>query len=166
MTFFTLLIIMYFYSGQPIMSSFASTSMILLFVTGWITVTIIDAESLQEKQLLFTQLKSKSTYLTNKLIFSILLILPLGIVAIIYPIITFRFEHIPNVIEIVIGIYSHIITIIGALITTLLKTIPKLSYKFVWLIMMLIFLFSILRVVIIEAFSISSYVLLDLPTDK
>ena len=27
------------------MSSFASTSMVLLFVTGWITVTIIDAES-------------------------------------------------------------------------------------------------------------------------
>ena len=61
------------------MSSFASTSMVLLFVTGWITVTIIDAES-PRKQLLFTQLKSKSTYLTNKLIFSILLILPLGIV--------------------------------------------------------------------------------------
>ena len=103
------------------MSSFASTSMVLLFVTGWITVTIID-ENLSKKTILFTQLKSKSTYLTNKLIFSILLILPLGIVAIIYPIITFRFEHIPNLIEIVIGIYSHIITIIvGVLITTLLK---------------------------------------------
>lgn len=51
----------------------------------------------------------------------------------------------------------------GVLITTLLKTIPKLSYKFVWLIMMLIFLFSILRVVIIEAFSISSYVLWIFP---
>ena len=127
------------------MSSFASTSMVLLFVTGWITVTIIDAES-PRKQLLFTQLKSKSTYLTNKLIFSILLILPLGIVAIIYPIITFRFEHIPNLIEIVIGIYSHIITIIvGVLITTLLKQFQNYLIN-LFLIMMLIFLFSILRV--------------------
>ncbi|WP_233664277.1 MULTISPECIES: hypothetical protein [Staphylococcus] len=56
-TFFTLLIIIYFYSGQPIMSSFASTSMVLLFVTGWITVTIIDAESLQKKTIIIYSTK-------------------------------------------------------------------------------------------------------------
>ncbi|UDI77095.1 hypothetical protein HYI43_00465 [Staphylococcus taiwanensis] len=163
-TFLILLAITYFYSGQPIMSSFASTSMLLLFITAWLTIIILDTDSIKEKQLLFTQLKTKGTYLTSKLIFSFLVILPLGLCAIILPIITFRFEQMPNLMEIVLGLYSHAIVIaLGVIMTTLVRSITKRSDKFIWLFIVLILLLSILRVVIIQTFPISKFVLWFLP---
>ncbi|WEN69443.1 hypothetical protein MT340_000380 [Staphylococcus sp. NRL 16/872] len=162
--FLLLVVILYAYSGQPILSSFASTSMLLLFISTWITVIILDVDSIKEKQLLFTQLKSKKTYLTSKLIFSFIIILPLSLWAIIYPIITFRFEHMPNLIEILVGLYSHIIIIaLGVIITTLIKSLTRISNKLIWLFIVLICLISMLRGILIQTFPILKYILWIFP---
>ncbi|PNZ70690.1 hypothetical protein E2556_00935 [Staphylococcus croceilyticus] len=163
-SFLLLVVILYTYSGQPILSSFASTSMLLLFISVWITVIVLDIDSTKEKQLLFTQLKSKKTYLTSKLIFSFIIILPLGLWAIAYPIITFRFEHMPNLIEILIGIYSHIIIIaLGVIMTTLIKSLTNVSDKLIWLFLVLICLILLLRGILVQTFPNLKYILWIFP---
>ena len=53
MFFLTALIMLYFYSGQPILSSFASSAIILLFIMTWLTTIILNLENIEEQQLLF-----------------------------------------------------------------------------------------------------------------
>lgn len=48
-----------FIQGQPILSSYASSSIGLLIISCWLTISIWNLESLNEKYLLFTQLESK-----------------------------------------------------------------------------------------------------------
>ena len=162
--FLLLVVILYTYSGQPILSSFASTSMLLLFISAWITVIVFDIDSTKEKQLLFTKFRSKKNYLPSKLLFSFIIILPLGLWAIAYPIITFRFEHLPKLIEVLVGIYSHIIIIaVGVIMTTLIKSLTKVSDKLIWLFIVLMYLISMLRGTIIQSFPILKYILWIFP---
>ncbi|WKU12439.1 hypothetical protein [Staphylococcus devriesei] len=163
-TFFIILVVIYFYSNQPVLSSFASTSMILLFISAWLTSIIVNLDSIEEKHLLFTQLKSKNAYLTGKLLFTCLILLPIVFCAILYPIITMRFEYWPSLSEILIGLYLHlVITIVGIILTTLINSIPTLSNKFIWLLIVLIFLISILKVTIIQAIPVLKFILWIFP---
>lgn len=90
--------------------------------------------------------------------------MPLGLWAIAYPIITFRFEHLPKLIEVLVGIYSHIIIIaVGVIMTTLIKSLTKVSDKLIWLFIVLMCLISMLRGTIIQSFPILKYILWIFP---
>ena len=68
---------LYVYSGQSILSSYASSTIVLLAVSAWLTINIYQLENNKERQLLFIQFNSKLKYLTHKLYFSIMTLLPL-----------------------------------------------------------------------------------------
>ena len=53
------------------LSSFGTTSMLLLFISIWLNLITFDLESVEELQLLLTQL-GRSLYLTSKLIFNLM----------------------------------------------------------------------------------------------
>lgn len=61
---------LYVYSGQSILSSYASSTIVLLAVSAWLTNNIYQLENNKERQLLFIQFNSKLKYLTHKLYFS------------------------------------------------------------------------------------------------
>ena len=63
MIFITWIIIQYLYSGQPILSSYASSCLVLLIISCWLTINILNLETLNEKYLLFIQFESKLKYL-------------------------------------------------------------------------------------------------------
>ena len=67
--FVLIVVILYYYAGQPALSSFGTTSMLLLFISIWLNLITFDLESVEELQLLLTQL-GRSLYLTSKLIFN------------------------------------------------------------------------------------------------
>ena len=59
----------YLYNEQPILSSYASSCLGLFIITCWLTLNILNLESLNEKYLLFIQLESKLKYLIAKWLF-------------------------------------------------------------------------------------------------
>ena len=58
---------LYVYSGQSILSSYASSTIVLLSVSAWLTINIYQLENNKERQLLFIQFNSKLNYLTHKI---------------------------------------------------------------------------------------------------
>ncbi|PTK39315.1 hypothetical protein BUZ46_02885 [Staphylococcus hominis] len=161
--FVLIVVILYYYSGQPALSSFGTTSMLLLFISIWLNLITFDLESVEELQLLLTQL-GRSLYLTSKLIFNFLLTIPLIIFAITYPLVSLRFEHLPSLTEILIGIHAHIIISITAIIlTALFKYSNFLSRKYSWLLLILISLLAILKSNIIKEIPIFKYISFVLP---
>ncbi|MCI2870106.1 hypothetical protein FH115_10590 [Staphylococcus hominis] len=161
--FVLIVVILYYYSGQPVLSSFGTTSMLLLFISIWLNLITFDLESVEELQLLLMQL-GRSLYLTSKLIFNFLMTVPLIIFAIIYPLVSLRFEHLPSLTEILIGIHAHIIISITAIIlTALFKYSNFLSKKYSWLLLILISLLAILKSNIIKEISTFKYISFILP---
>ncbi|MGX0238518.1 hypothetical protein [Staphylococcus hominis] len=161
--FILIVVILYYYSGQPALSSFGTTSMLLLFISIWLNLITFDLESVEELQLLLTQL-GRSLYLTSKLIFNFLMTVPLIIFAIIYPLVSLRFEHLPSLTEILIGIHVHIIISITAIIlTALFKYSNFLSRKYSWLLLILISLLAILKSNIIKEIPTFKYISFILP---
>lgn len=164
MFFLTALIMLYFYSGQPILSSFASSAIILLFIMTWLTTIILNLENIEEQQLLFVQLNGKRKYILGKLVFSCLVSIPFILFAVAYPIVTMRFEQHLSVSNILLGIYIHIaLALLGIVFTLLLKVIQGLSQKYRWLVLVLIYLISILKIPLIQNFSILKFILWVFP---
>ena len=156
--FVLIVVILYYYAGQSALSSFGTTSMLLLFISIWLNLITFDLESVEELQLLLTQL-GRSLYLTSKLIFNFLMTVPLIIFAIIYPLISLIFEHLPSFTEILIGIHAHIIISITAIIlTALFKYSNFLSKKYSWLLLILTSLLAILKSNIIKEISTFKYI--------
>lgn len=164
MFFLTALIMLYFYSGQPILSSFASSAIILLFIMTWLTTIILNLENIEEQQLLFVQLNGKRKYILGKLVFSCLVSIPFILFAVAYPIVTMRFEQHLSVSNILFrNIHSHSISAIRNCFTLLLKVIQGLSQKYRWLVLVLIYLISILKIPLIQNFSILKFILWVFP---
>ena len=155
---------LYFYSGQPILSSFASSAIILLFIMTWLTTIILNLENIEEQQLLFVQLNGKRKYILGKLVFSCLVSIPFILFAVAYPIVTMRFEQHLSVSNILFrNIHSHSISAIRNCFTLLLKVIQGLSQKYRWLVLVLIYLISILKIPLIQNFSILKFILWVFP---
>lgn len=91
-------------------------------------MVVFDLESVEELQLLLIQIR-RSFYLTSKLIFNFLMTVTLIIFTIVYLLVSFKFENLPFLIEILIGIHAHIIVSIIAIILTKLFKYSNLLSK-------------------------------------
>ena len=162
--FIVWIILLYVYSGQPVLSAYASATIILLPVAAWLTINNFKLESNTERQLLFIQNQSKLKYLTNKLIFSFIIMIPLILFSIIYPIILHSFSEHLTISKLFLGLYLHILVIIiGMIIGAVIKTQNILSKRYSWLLLILIVLLSILRHTVIQHYPISKFVLWIIP---
>ncbi|WP_145476865.1 hypothetical protein [Staphylococcus warneri] len=155
---------LYVYSGQSILSSYASSTIVLLAVSAWLTINIYQLENNKERQLLFIQFNSKLKYLTHKLYFSIMTLLPLIIFSILYPILFNRFSEKMSIIHLTLALYLHVIVVIfGVLIGTFIYIQTVMSRKYSWLLLILIILLSIMRHTIILSVPATKYILWLIP---
>lgn len=160
MFFLTALIMLYFYSGQPILSSFASSAIILLFIMTWLTTIILNLENIEEQQLLFVQLNGKRKYILGKLVFSCLVSIPSYYLLWHIQLWRWGLSNIFQFLIFFLGIYIHIaLALLGIVFTLLLKVIQGLSQKYRWLVLVLIYLISILKIPLIQNFSILKFIL-------
>lgn len=158
------IIIQYLYKGQPILSSYASSSIGLLIISCWLTISIWNLESLNEKYLLFTQLESKLLFLISKWFFISLIHLMLILLSLFYPLILNRFSEDITLNQYIIALTLHIVvSIIGMLISTLIHNINFLSYKYTFLFIALIIIVSLSRPSLVQSYSLLNYILWAVP---
>ena len=93
MIFVIWIFLQYLYNEQPILSSYASSCLGLFIITCWLTLNILNLESLNEKYLLFIQLESKLKYLIAKWLFIFLINCVLIVFSIIYPLLLGSFKN-------------------------------------------------------------------------
>ncbi|MDK4213192.1 hypothetical protein QJ528_03785 [Staphylococcus warneri] len=155
---------LYVYSGQSILSSYASSTIVLLSVSAWLTINIYQLENNKERQLLFIQFNSKLNYLTHKLYFSLLTLIPLIIFSILYPIIFNRFSEKVSIVHMTLAIHIHVIVVIfGVLIGTFICIQNVMSRKYSWLLLILILLISIMRHTLVISLPVTKYILWLIP---
>lgn len=154
------IIVQYLYSDQPILSTYASSCLLLCIISCWLTINIFKHESLNEKYLLIIQLESKVRYLLSKWIFIFLTNSVLIIFSILYPILIQSFKHHVSIKEILLSFILHIIVCMtGILISTLVININGLSNKYTFLFISLFIVVCILRPFIIQTYPILRYLL-------
>ncbi len=105
--FIIYLIVNYTYTPNPILDSYAVTSLVLFFMMGWFTVTVFHAEDNGQKRITLLHAKnSKDSYLSLYLLCA-LIGLCLSLVAVAYPVVFNLFGVKVHSLHIVMGLLSH-----------------------------------------------------------
>ncbi|MBS4207308.1 hypothetical protein [Bacillus sp. FJAT-50079] len=156
--------ILYAYSGVPILSSYAVSSMTIYLVMTWLAMSIFSLEEVSEKHLLFVQLNSKIRYIwgnwTMCFIFAFILIL----FVILYPIWMNNFKGTILPIHIGLTIYSHFfLAWFGMLVGTFFSITSFSTRKYAWLLAMFVIVVSISYEGLVEKVSLLKWVLLLFP---
>jgi len=102
-----MLIINYTYVPNPIMDSYSFTALLLFFMMGWVTITIVHAEDEGQKQITLIHAKNKRNYYFALIINCIVAGLILSIIAVAYPIVINAFTSKLHIIHIACGFLAH-----------------------------------------------------------
>lgn len=105
--FIMMLVINYTYVPNPILNSYAYTSIMLFFIMGWFTITIFHAEDQGQKNITIMHLKNKKTYYIALEIVCLLISVVLSILAVLYPIAFNAFSPGLNKAHIAMGFLAH-----------------------------------------------------------
>lgn len=101
------LIINYTYTPNPILDSYSYTSIMLFFIMGWFTITILRAEDEGQKQITIMHSKNKKEYYFALVLNCILTGLILSIVAVSYPVVFSAFSPGLHTVHIIMGFLAH-----------------------------------------------------------
>lgn len=91
-TFFVLIVVLYTYKPNPIIDSYAVTSLILFVIAAWLCMSVLSLDSPVQRQLMILHLKNGSRYYLGKLLSVWLITLLLTIFAFLYPILFNMFD--------------------------------------------------------------------------
>ncbi|WP_397538948.1 ABC transporter permease [Rummeliibacillus pycnus] len=105
--FIMMLVINYTYVPNPILDSYSFTSLVLFFIMGWVTITILHAEDEGQKQITLMHAKNKRGYYLALVINCAVVGLLLSIVAVAYPVVIQAFTPGYHTIHLVIGLLAH-----------------------------------------------------------
>ena len=105
--FIMMLIINYTYIPNPIMDSYSFTSLLLFFIMGRVTITIVHAEDEGQKQITLIHSKNKRNYYFALIINCIIVGFILSIIAVAYPLVINAFTPELHVIHILFGFLAH-----------------------------------------------------------
>ena len=105
--FIMMLIINYTYIPNPIMDSYSFTSLLLFFIMGWVTITIVHAEDEGQKQITLIHSKNKRNYYFALIINCIVVGFILSIIAVAYPLVINAFTSELHIIHILCGFLAH-----------------------------------------------------------
>lgn len=106
--FIMMLIINYTYVPNPIMDSYSFTALLLFFIMGWVTITIVHAEDEGQKQITLIHINSKRNYYFALIINCIVFGLILSMIAVAYPLMINAFTSEIHLLHIVCGFFSHL----------------------------------------------------------
>lgn len=126
--------ILYAYKGVPILSSYAVTSIAMYLITTWITMSIFTLDEESEKHILISHLGKKVNYLFGKWMAILIVMLPLLLFAIFFPIITGSFKGFMSIKLYSFAICSHLVFLaFGILVGTLFSATKLATKKYAWL---------------------------------
>ncbi|MFX3636711.1 MAG: hypothetical protein ACE3L7_14015 [Candidatus Pristimantibacillus sp.] len=143
--------ILYAYKGVPILSSYAVTSIAMYLMMTWITMSIFTLDSESEKHILISHLRRKVNYLLGKWLAVLIVVIPLLLFAIFFPIIMGSFKGFMSIKLYAFAIYSHLVlSTFGILVGTLFSATKLATKKYAWLSAVFIIVISLASKSIID----------------
>ncbi|MFP3919514.1 hypothetical protein U5N28_17070 [Lysinibacillus telephonicus] len=149
--FFAWVFILYAYKNVPILSSYAVSSIVMYLIMTWITMSIFTLDEESEKHILISHLKRKVSYLFGKWLTILIVMIPLLLFAIFFPIITDSFKGNMSIQLYAYAFYSHLVFMaFGILVGTLFSATKLATKKYAWLSSVFIIVVSLASKSIIE----------------
>jgi len=149
--FFVWVFILYAYKNVPILSSYAASSIAMYLIMTWITMSIFTLDEESEKHILISHLKRKVSYLFGKWLTILVVMIPLLLFAIFFPIITESFKGNMSIKLYAYAFYSHLVFMtFGILVGTLFSATKLATKKYAWLSSVFIIVVSLASKSIIE----------------
>lgn len=143
--------ILYAYKNVPILSSYGASSIAIYLIMAWITMSMFTLEELSEKHILFFQLGSKLKYLIGKWLSILVMMIPLILLAIFFPILADIFRGNMSIELYAVALYSHVVfSLFGIIVGTLFSATQYASKKYAWLSAVLLIVLSISTKSVIE----------------
>ncbi|ATP40772.1 hypothetical protein CSE16_12325 [Solibacillus sp. R5-41] len=143
--------ILYAYKNVPILSSYAASSIAMYIIMTWITMAIFTLDEESEKHILISHLKRKVSYLFGKWLTILVVMIPLLLFAIFFPIITESFKGNMSIKLYAYAFYSHLAFMtFGILVGTLFSATKFATKKYAWLSSVFIIVVSLASKSIIE----------------
>lgn len=132
--FFAWVFILYAYKNVPILSSYAVSSIAMYLIMTWITMSIFTLDEESEKHILISHLRRKVSYLFGKWLTILVLMIPLLLFAIFFPIITESFKGNMSIKLYAFAFYSHMVLLsFGILVGTMFSATKLATKKYAWL---------------------------------
>lgn len=157
-------VILYAYKNVPILSSYAVSSLALLLVMTWVAMSMMNLEDLNEKYILYVNLRSKGTFLFGKWISCAIILVFLMLFALLFPIITNSFKGEITALQIFLAVYSHLILGgMGVLIGTTFSITNFGTKGYAWLTSIFVIVISIAKPAITTSVPVLKWVLMIFP---
>lgn len=126
--------IQYAYKNVPILSSYGGSSIALYLAVTWITMAIFTLQEESEKHILFTHLGNKLSYLIGTWLAALVMMIPLLLFAILFPIVTGSFKGSMTVELYAFSFFSHIVfALFGFIVGTIFSATKLAVKKYAWL---------------------------------
>lgn len=126
--------IQYAYKNVPILSSYGGSSIALYLVMAWMTMTIFTLQEESEKHILFTHLGSKVRYLLGTWLAVLVMMIPLLMFSIFFPIVTDSFKGKMTLQLYAFSFYSHLVfSGFGIIVGTIFSATKLAVKKYAWL---------------------------------
>jgi hypothetical protein len=162
--FFVWVFILYAYNYAPILSSYAVSSIAIYLAMTWITMSVFTLDEESEKHILISHLKSKVSYLFGKWLTILIVMIPLLLFAIFFPIITNSFKGNMTISLYAYAFYSHLAFVaFGVIVGTLFSATKFATKKYSWLSAVLMIVVSLGSKSLIEMTSLFKWVLWIFP---
>lgn len=162
--FFAWIFILYAYDHVPILSSYGVSSIAVYLAGTWLTMVIFTLEEESEKHILFLNLGSKVTFLLGKWLTILIVMFPLLLFAIFYPIAAKSFNDEMSLVLYGFTFYSHFVFLaFGLLIGTLFSATKLATKKYAWLSAVLAIVVSLAALSILELADVFNWILWIFP---
>lgn len=156
--------ILYAYKNVPILSSYGASSIAMYLIMTWITMAIFTLDEESEKHILISHLKRKVSYLFGKWLTILVVMIPLLLFSIFYPILADSFKGDMSLSLYVYAFYSHLaFTTFGIFVGTLFSATKLATKKYAWLSSVLIIVISLSSKSIIEISSFFKWIMWVFP---
>lgn len=158
------LISIYIYKDVPVLSSYGSTSIVLFLIMTWLTIINFKHDTINERYILYIQLRSKNNYLKLKVLYLFLVSCLLILLSLSYPLLIHVFNKDVTLNLISIGLITHILMgLFGILLGSFVTNTKIASKNFNWLLTILIIIVTLTKDLLIEQFSFLQWILWTLP---
>ena len=130
-TFLICLCLFYTYAPNPIMGSYAATSVLLLLISSWLAYSFFASQERVQEQITILRLGSAKKYYAGVLCSVFLLTALLALCSILYPIVFDKFDVPATWEHVTVGFVAHLsLAILGIAIAALFNSrlVSKMSY--------------------------------------
>ncbi|KOP81804.1 hypothetical protein ACFFHH_17550 [Cytobacillus solani] len=156
--------ILYAYKNVPILSSYGVSSIAIYLVMTWLAMAMFSMEEESEKHILFAHLGSKWRYLRGKWHTLFLMMIPLMLFAVFFPIITGSFNDGMTIEYYLLTFFCHtVFAIFGVLVGTLFSATGLAVKRYAWLSAVFVIVCSLASKSLIETAAFLKWVLWIFP---